>query len=154
MMPIPSKNKEIPFVSLAGGEVVTFNPKLSERELEKAVEVAKYLYFSDDLIQIECDNIKEYKRTLISIPGRVDWFEKRLDANALLTEDMKNALIELRQCSKPEPAVKDYTLLKSEIAKYIQEILLTENISREKCKEILDEAAEAVYRKYKDSFHR
>ena len=153
MMPIPSKNSNIKPVALAGGEVVTFSPKLSETELEKAVEVAKYYYFSDEQMQIQCEHLKETNGTNIQIPGRVDWYERKLDANALITEEMKQSLLELRQYGKPEPAAKDYTLLKSAIAKYLQEILLTENISREKCQQILNEAAMYVYRTYPNSFH-
>lgn len=154
MMPIPGKDENTSPAALAGGEVITFNPKLSEKELEKAVEVAKYLYCSDEEMQIICDYLEEYEETDINIPARVDWYEKKLEANFLINDEMKNSLVELRKYAKPEPAVTDYTLLKSEIAKYIQEILLTENISREKCKELLDEAAEAVYRNYKNSFHK
>ena len=154
MMPIPSKDKNVEPVALAGGEVVTFNPKLSEAELEKACEVAKYYYYSDEQMQIYCDWLKEYGKTDINIPGRVDWYEKKLEANLLITEEMKESLIDLRKYGKPEPAAKDYTQLKNEITKYLQEILLTENISREKCQKILDEAAEAVYGKYPDSFHK
>lgn len=154
MMPIPTKDASIKPVALAGGEVVTFNPKLSETELEKAVEVAKYFYYSDEQMQIICDWLKEYNKTDINIPGRVDWYERKLEANSFITEEMMQSLLELRQYGKPEPAAKDYTLLKSEIAKYVQEVLLTENITRDKCKQILDEAAEAVYRKYPNSFHK
>lgn len=151
-MLMPSKDKSIPRVALAGGEVVTFNPKLSEAELKKAVEVAKYLYFSDEMLELQFEHIKKYGLIDLNVPGRVDLYDKKLDSMPQLTEEIKKNLIELSENSKPEPYCPNWTNVKTELVEPLQTIFLTENITKEEAKRLLDACADKLCNMYPETF--
>lgn len=151
-MLIPSKDSSIEGSSLAGGQVITFNPKLSDKELEAAFKVVEYLYFSDERMQADCDEIQEFNTTNVMIPGRVDWYEKRLEANSGITDEEISALNVLREHAKPEPYCEHWSDVKSNLVAPLQEIYLTENVSRDKVKSLLDDCAKKLYDLYPDTF--
>ena len=153
-MPMPVKDSSIPAPALAGGEVITFNPKLSEAELAAAVEVAKWAYFSDERMQMDCDAIKEFGLTSTKIPGRVDWYEKRLEANTMLTERQKKEFEELNKNAMPEPYCPHWTEIKSELVAPLQKIYLTEGITRDEIQALLDECADKLYSLYSDTLKK
>lgn len=153
-MPMPVKDLSIPRPSLAGGEVITFNPKLSEKELEAAVEVAKWLYFSDERMQATCDEITEFGYTNITVPGRVDWYERKLAANTKITEKQVEELKKMSENAKAEPYCAHWTEVKSELVAPLQKIYLTEGITRDEIKALLDECAEKLYGLYPDAFKK
>ena len=153
-MLIPSKDGSTEGAAIAGGEVITFNPNLSDEELEAAFRVAEYLYFSDESMQRDCDEIREFNTTNVMIPGRVDWYEKRLEANSGITDEEIEALENLRAHAKPEPYCEHWSDVKSNLVAPLQEIYLTENISREEVKRLLDECAEKLYSLYPDTFKK
>lgn len=154
VMAMPVKDESIERPALAGGEVVTFNPKLSEKELEVAVEVAKYLYYSDEMVEMTCDYIKDNNLFDTKIPGRVDLYEKKLDANVNLTEEKKQELLELSKTAKPEPYCAHWTDLKTELANPLQEIFLKEGITRDEVQSLLDDCAKKLYELYPDTFKK
>lgn len=153
-MPMPVKDASITRPALAGGEVITFNPKLSDKELMVALEVAEYIYFSDERMQAQCDEMVEFNSTDVKIPGRVDWYEKRLASNKGITKEQIVALNELRKNAKAEPYCEHWSDLKSNLVAPLQEIYLTENISRDSVKKLLDECAEKLYSLYPETFKK
>lgn len=152
--PLPSKDANIPRVSLAGGEVVTFNPKLSEEELAKAVEVAQYLYYSDEMLAIEFKNLKKNAIVDTNIPGRVDKYAEKLDSIETLTESMKKNLVDIAETAKPEPFCPHWSDLKTQLVAPLQKIYLTEGITRDEIQKELDACAEALYKAYPDTFKK
>ena len=154
VMPMPVKDASTPRPALAGGEVVTFNPKLTEAELEAAVKVAKWYYFSDESMQRNCDNIKEFELSNTYIPGRVDWYEKKLEANTWLTDEQKKAIQEMGANAKPDPYCGHWSDLKTELIAPLQKIYLTEGISRDEIKKLLDECADKLYTLYPETFKK
>ena len=152
--PIPVKEEGIQAPALAGGEVITFSPKLTEKELEAAVEVAKYLYYSDEMMQLEFDYIKKNEKMNVYIPGRVDLYEQKLQANVRLNEDMIENMLALRDVSRPEPYCPHWTDIKTALVEPLQRIYLTDGISREEVQNILDECADNLYGLYPDSFKK
>ena len=153
-MPIPAKNNGSEGAALAGGGVITFNPKLSEAELDAAFEVVEFLYFSDEMMQKSCDEIKEFGITNIMIPGRVDWYEKKLQANEGITEEQITALAEMRKIAKPEPYCEHWSDLKTALVAPLQDIYLKEGITRDEAKALLDECAEKLYSLYPETFKK
>ena len=153
-MAMPVKDASIPRPALAGGEVITFNPKLSEAELAAAVEVAKWMYFSDERMQVLCDEIKEFSLTDVTIPGRVDWYEKKLEANTQVSDKQKEEFVELSENAKPEPYCPHWSEVKSELVAPLQKIYLTNGISRDEVKKILEECADKLYGLYPDTFKK
>lgn len=153
-MAMPVKDKSIKRPALAGGEVITFNPKLSEAELDAAVEVAKWVYFSDERMQVLCDEITEFKVTSTTIPGRVDWYEKKLDANTQITDKQKEEFVTLSENAKPEPYCAHWTEIKSELVAPLQKIYLTDGITRDEIQALLDECADKLYGLYPDTLKK
>ena len=153
-MPIPSKDNSIPRSALAGGEVIVFDPTLSEEDLSAAFEVVEYLYFSDEMMQFECDNIAKYHIVNVMIPGRVDWYEKRLKAVEGLTDEQIKALDAMRECARPEPYCNHWSDIKTDLVAPLQEIYLDQKITRERAKQLLDQCAEGLYTKYPDAFKK
>ena len=105
-------------------------------------------------MQFECDNIKKYNKVNVMIPGRADWYERRLSANNGITEEQIKALDEMRKCAKPEPYCEHWSDVKTNLVAPLQEIYLTENISRDKAKALLDECADKLYSLYPDTFKK
>lgn len=153
-MPMPTKDASIPRVALSGGEVITFNPKSTPEQLEAAVKVAKYLYFSDEMMQLDCDNIKEKGTINTNIPGRTDWYAKRLEACNGLSEEQIAALEELRKCAKAEPYCDHWADVKSQLVGPLQKIYLKEGITKEEIKKELDGCAEKIYSLYPETFKK
>ncbi|MBE7043915.1 MAG: extracellular solute-binding protein [Ruminococcaceae bacterium] len=154
-MPMPVKDASIPRPALAGGEVITFNPTLSQEEMDAAFAVAEYMYFSDERMQVECDERVEFNASInVMIPGRVDWFEKRLASNQGVTQEQIAALNQLRENAKAEPYCEHWSDLKTALVAPLQTIYLTENITREEAKKLLDECAEKLYSLYPDTFKK
>lgn len=153
-MPLPTKDASIPRVALSGGEVITFNPKSSPEQLKAAVEVAKYLYFSDDMMQLECDNLKAKGEINVKIPGRIDWYEKRLEASNGITKEQIDALQTMRECAKAEPSCEHWTDVKRALAPNLQKIYITEGITKEEIKKILSSVTEQLYSSYPETFKK
>ena len=153
-MPMPVKDESIPRPALAGGEVITFSPKLTEAELEAALEVVEWLYFSDERMQIECNKIKEFSVIDTNVPGRVDWYEKKLEANTQITKKQKEEFIELSKNAKLEPYCPHWSEVKSELVAPLQKIYITKDISRDEIKTLLDECEERLYEMYPDTFKK
>lgn len=153
-MAMPVKDSSIKRPALAGGEVITFNPKLTETELDAAMEVAKWMYFSDERMQTICDEIKEFEVTDVNIPGRVDWYEKKLEANTQITDKQKDEFIKLSENAKPEPFCAHWSEVKSELVAPLQKIYLTEGLTRDEIKQILSECADKLYSQYPDTFKK
>lgn len=154
VMPMPVKDESIPRPSLAGGEVITFNPKLSQEELDAALAVADWLYFSDERMQAICDEITEFDLSDVYIPGRADWYERKLAANKWLTEEQIEAISKLGENAKPEPYCAHWSDLKSELVAPLQKIYLTDGITRAEVQKLLDECAEKLYTLYPETFKK
>lgn len=153
-MPMPVKDASIPRPALAGGEVITFSPKLTEKELEATLKVVEWLYFSDERMQTKCDEITEFKLADTQMPGRIDWYETKLEANTELTEAQRAEFIVLNENAKPEPYCPHWSKVKSELVAPLQKIYITEGISRDEIKALLDECADKLYGLYPETFKK
>ena len=152
VMCMPVKDSSIKRPALSGGEVITFNPRLSEEELKVAFEVAEFMYLSDYAMEKkERDNTDGLKVDTY-IPGRVDWYEKCLNAIQGLSDDAKAKLVETVEGAKPEPYCPHWSDVKSQLAAPLQEIFLKEGITREEVKKILNGVAEELYKLYPETF--
>lgn len=152
--PMPVKDASTPQPALAGGEVITFNPKLSPEELKVAFEVAEFLYYSDEMNEMKFDNIRERGLFDTQVPGRIDLYEKKLEAVESLTDTQKKELMALSENAKPEPYCAHWSDLKTELVNPLQEIFLTEGISRDKVQKLLDDCADRLYDLYPDTFKK
>jgi ABC-type glycerol-3-phosphate transport system substrate-binding protein len=152
VMSMPVKDSSIKRPALSGGEVITFNPKLSQEELEVAFKVAEFMYLSDYAMEKKRKANEDGLGLDTYIPGRVDWYEKCLDAIETLSNDAKEALAAAVDGAKPEPYCPHWSDVKSQLAAPLQKIFLKEGITREEVKQILDDVADELYKLYPETF--
>lgn len=151
---VPTKDESIEAPALAGGEVVTFNPKASDEVLEAAFKVATYLLYDEEYIAKEWELYKKYGRLDLQMPARSDLYEAKLASSGLLTEEAQKAIESLSVNAIPEPSCPHWSDLKSQLAIPIQTILLTEKLSRDEIKKLLDDCASTLYDLYPDAFRK
>ena len=154
VFPVPTKDESIPAPVLAGGEVVTFNPKASKDVIKAAFEVASYMLYDEEYQTAEWELYKKYGKLDISVPARSDLFEKKLASSGLLTDEAQKDIADLSLNAIPEPCCEHWSDLKSQLAIPIQKILLTENMSRDDIKKILDKCADELYKLYPETFKK
>ena len=112
------------------------------------------MYFSDERMQVMCDELNEFKHNDIKVPARSDWYDKKLQANVSISEEQIAALKELSANAKPEPFCPHWSQIKSELVAPLQKIYTTEGISRDEVKKLLDECAEKIYQLYPNEFKK
>ena len=151
---VPTKDESIAAPALAGGEVVTFNPKASEEVLEAAFKVATYLLYDEEYLSKQWEIYKKYGRLDLQMPARSDLYEEKLASSGLLTEEAQESIASLSINAIPEPSCPHWSDLKSQLAIPIQKILLTENLSREEIKALLDDCANTLYELYPEAFRK
>lgn len=154
VMSMPVKDESIPNPALAGGEVVTFNPKLTEEELAVAVEVAKYMYYSDEQMDLYFDFMRAFNYQDTFVPGRIDLYEKKMAVNENLSESTRQEIMSLSLNAKPEPYCPHWGDVKTELVNPLQTIFLKEGITREEAQKLLDDCANTLYDKYPDTFKK
>ena len=152
MMPMPVKDSSIKNPTLAGGEIITFNPKASKETLEAAFKIAEYLYYDEDYLKAVWQLNIDSGNMSIDVPARSDLYEEKLNMDKKITEEMRAGLIEMSENTIPEPYCEHWSDLKSTLAVPLQEIMLTEGISREKVKQLLDDCAKKLYSLYPETF--
>ena len=152
MMPMPVKDSSIKRPVLAGGSVVTFNPKASKETLKAAFSVADFIYYNEKFLLNEWEILNASGDLNIMVPPVIDLFEKKLAINTSLSESAKSSIVEMGKNSIAEPFCPHWIDLKNKLVNPLQEIYLTENITREKAKDLLDKCAEELYRLYPDAF--
>ena len=152
MAPMPVKDESIAMPSLAGGEVITFNPKADKETLKAAFEVAQYMYYDEEYLTKMWDFAKERGMFDIHIPARKDLLDKKLASLEGLTQESKESFIEMTKNAYVEPYCQHWTDLKSQLVKPLQTIFTTENITRDQIKAMLDDTAKTLYELYPEAF--
>lgn len=155
VMPIPAKSEtEGKPAVLAGGEVITFNPKASEEEIEAAWKVIEFMYYdTDECLTYAKESVKSGKPTL-KIPARIDLYDEILAMNDFVPAKTIEELEKMAEIARPEPYCGEWAALKSELAIPLQKIYLKNGISRSEVKALLDDCAKTLYKKYPNSFKK
>ena len=78
MSTMPVKDASIKNPALAGGEVITFNPKADEETLKAAFKVASYIYYDEEYLTGLWQIQRDGGWMDISIPARSDLYEKKI----------------------------------------------------------------------------
>lgn len=138
-------------VALAGGEVITFNPQAAPETIKAAFEIITYKYYDEELLRESWKKNAEKGNINIQQTPRTDLWEEKLTTFGINQENI-DAMIEMRENSKPEPYCPHWSELKSELAPYLQEIFLGNGMTREQMKAKLDECAQKLYSTYPDVF--
>lgn len=154
MTAMPVKDSSITNPSLAGGEVITFNPKADEATLKAAFDIASYLYYDEEYITATWQANFDNGQCDISTPARKDLYEKKLEMNPYLDEAAIANLNEMNKNAIAEPYCEHWSDVKSQLVKPLQEIYLTEGVTREQIQKSLDACADELYKLYPETFKK
>lgn len=154
MFAIPTKDESIAAPALAGGEVITFNPKADEKTLKAAFEVATFLYYDEEYLAKVWEIMAKYGVSNVDMPARSDLYLAQLDTYEGISDAAKEKLVETAKNAIPEPCPPHWSDLKTQIAKPLQKIMLTEGITREEVKKLLDDCANELYGLYPETFKK
>jgi hypothetical protein len=153
-IPMPVKDESIKNPVLSGGECVTFNPKASKEEIEAAFKFFDFYYFDEEYLAEVWKILDENDRSSLQTCANPALYEKMLKTFSNIPESIRNDMINGIKNAKPEPACLNWNDMKNALVIPLQKILLSENITREECKKLLDACAEELYNKYPDAFRK
>ena len=154
MFAIPTKDESIAAPALAGGEVITFNPKADEETLKAAFEVATFLYYDEEYLAKTWEIKAKYGVSDVDLPARNDLYLAKLNTCEGISDDAKQRLVEATANAIPEPCPPHWSDLKTQLVKPLQKIMLTEGITRDEAKKLLDECANELYNLYPEAFKK
>lgn len=153
-MCMPAKADSIENPALAGGEVITFNPKIDKKTMKAAFDVMSYMYYDEDYQKIKWQATYDNGSNEIQIPARKDLYEEKLAMNPFLTDDVRENIKMQATVSKPEPYCEHWADVKSQLVIPLQKIYLLQNADRDQIKKILDDCANELCKLYPDTFVR
>lgn len=153
-MCMPVKDSSITNPALAGGEVITFNPKCDKETLKAAFDVMTFMYYDEEYQKIKWQASFDNGSCDIYIPARKDLYEEKLAMNPLLTDEARENIKQQAEVSKPEPYCEHWGDLKSQLVVPLQKIYSMPNLSRDDIKKILSDCADELCKLYPDTFVR
>ncbi|MCL2059182.1 MAG: hypothetical protein FWH01_09045 [Oscillospiraceae bacterium] len=149
---IPGKTKDMSPVSFAGGGVWVMGPKATEEEMDAAWEFVKFTTYNEEFLTKVWEIEGEYNvASFVQMPARNDLADLKFSF-AQWPDHWAKEFAQLAEYAIPEPFCANWNDLKNDIVIPMQKVLLTENITREEVKQLLDECADSLYEKYPDSF--
>ncbi|RED65508.1 ABC transporter substrate-binding protein [Cohnella phaseoli] len=154
IMPMPVKDKSITRPSLAGGRVITINPKASKEEQKAAFDVLTYITYDEELLKEQWEIAARENISDLNVPARKDLYKLKLSLSTTVPERIKQELVAAAAGAKSEPFCPNWNDLKNALSKPLQQILLKKDISRDEVKSLLDKTADELYAKYPDSFRK
>lgn len=154
MFAIPTKDESIAAPALAGGEVITFNPKADPETLKAAFDVATYLYYDEEYLAKTWEIKAKYGMSNVDMPARSDLYLAQLDTYEGISDAAKEKLVETAANAIPEPCPPYWSDVKTQLAAPLQKIMLTKNMSRDEAKRLLNECAKELYNAYPETFKK
>ena len=149
---LPGKDEGGRQVAFAGGEVWTVLPNLTQEQLEASWEYLVYCSFNEEYLIPRWELEDSLERLTANPAVRTDLVEKKYSMASAWPSHWAKQMADAMAVAQPEPYCPNWNELKNEIVKPLQEIYLTEGITFEKAKELLDACAETLYTTYPDSF--
>ena len=154
MFAIPTKDESIAAPALAGGEVITFNPKADEATLKAAFEVATFLYYDEEYLAKTWEIKAKHGVSDVDLPARSDLYLAKLNTCEGISDEAKQRLVDATANAIPEPCPPHWSDLKTLIAKPLQKIMLTKGITRDEAKKLFEDCANELYKLYPEAFRK
>jgi ABC-type glycerol-3-phosphate transport system substrate-binding protein len=150
--PLPAKDDGGRVVGFAGGEVWTMLPSATKEQRDAAWEYIQYISFDEEYLT-ELWALQDSLGRLTANPTvRNDLVEKKFSMASSWPAHWAKQMADAMAVAQPEPYCPNWNELKNEIVQPLQTIYLTEGISRDEAKRLLEECAETLYVKYPDAF--
>ncbi len=152
--PLPGKDEGGRVVSFAGGEVYTISPLADDAQRKAAWEYIQYVSYDEEFLISRWELENSYGRLSANPSVRTDLVEKKYSMATNWPAHWAQEMAAATESALPEPYCPNWNQLKDEIVKPLQTIYLTEGITREEAKKLLDDCAETLYVKYPESFRK
>lgn len=153
IMPIPAKDEGGRQVTMAGGNVWIFSPNATKEQLKAAWDFAMLVSYDSEFLLQKWEYENSIGGLTDRVPARADLIDKKYAYGTNWPEGWADNFIELAKYAIVEPFCTNWNDLKNILYPYLQEILLTENISRDQIQTLLNNAAQETYAAYPNSFH-
>lgn len=154
IIPIPAKDANHDQVSIAGGNAWVFSPTATKAELDAAWKFVQ-LFDYDKEFQIKK---WEYENSIGGInnriPPRSDLIETKFSMATSWPEGWAEEFAIISETARMEPWCPNWNNLKNALAPILQRILLTEKITRDEIRTLLNQAANEAYQQYPESFKK
>ena len=138
--------------NLAGGETYTISPNATPEQREAAWLYIQFMGYDLEILELTAKVSAENGSPIFRPFGRIDF--QPLDYAEGIPEAWKQKLTDLSATAKPEPWMPHWNDVKNALVKPLQTIILTEDMTPEKAKELLEQCAEDLYAKYPDTFKK
>ncbi len=154
IIPIPAKDADHEQVSIAGGNAWVFSPTATKAELEAAWNFVQ-LFDYDEAFQIKK---WEYENSIGGInnriPPRTDLVNQKFSMATSWPESWAEEFAVISDTARMEPWCPNWNNLKNILAPVLQKILLTEKITRDEVRTLLNQAANEAYQQYPETFKK
>ncbi|MDR1438839.1 MAG: hypothetical protein LBJ10_02140 [Clostridiales bacterium] len=150
--PLPAKDDGGRVVGFAGGEVWTMLPIASQEQRDAAWEYIQYISFDEEYLTELWAKQDALGRLAATPAVRTDLVEKKFSMASSWPSHWAKQMADAMAVAQPEPYCPNWNELKNEIVQPLQTIYLTENITWDEAKKLLDDCAETLYTKYPDAF--
>ena len=153
-MCMPVKDPSITNPALAGGEVITLNPKCDKETMKAAFEVMTYMHYDEEYLKQKWQTSYENGSCEIHIPARKDLYETKLEMNPLLTDEARAEIVKQSEVAIPEPYCEHWSDVKTQLIVPLQKIYSIKGLSRENIEKLLSDCADELCKLYPDTFVR
>ncbi len=153
VLPFPGKTED-DVIGFAGGETWTMHPNATKEQMDVCWDILNLLSYDEDYLR-ELWQLENELGLIDPKPScRQDLVEVKYSYATNWPEHWKDEFAALNAVARPEPFCAEWNSLKDYIVAPMQQVLATENITREEVKELLDECAEKLYTDFPDAFKK
>ena len=151
-MPLPGKDDGGHQATFAGGEVFTVNPQNTPAQNDAAWQYITYVGFDKDYLTGLWQKENELGRLNGDPCARTDLSETKFSIATSWPSGWAKEISDGFAMAQPEPWCPHWNDLKNEIVKPLQDIYLTENMTRDQAAKELMDCAQTLCTKYPDTF--
>ncbi len=154
IMPIPAKDSSNNQICLAGGNAWVFSPTATDAELKAAWDFAMLVDYDEEFLLKKWEFENSINGLTDRVSARSDMIDKKYEYGTNWPEGWAEEFAVMASKARPEPFCPHWNDLKNILASPLQTILLTENISRDEIRKILENAADEAYTTYPETFKK
>lgn len=152
--PLPGKDEGGRVVAFAGGEVWTVSPNATQEQKDAAWQWILYESYDEEFLLPKWEDDNRLGQLDSRPAARNDLVETKYSMASAWPSHWAAEFTAANEVALPEPYCPNWNQLKDEIVIPLQTIYLTEGITFDEAKQLLDDCAEQLYTKYPEAFKK